>query len=242
MYYSPLEQFDIYVIKLCVFSEIYSLTNFTLFLVLIYNLFFFILNNKTNTIKIFYFYNIFYLFVCNLIKENIGLKEYKFIPYLFMLLFTFVFINLIGIIPYSFTLTSHISFTLTFALLTFFMATYLGLVKHKMEFFSLFLPKNTPLMITPFLIIIELVSYVARLFSLAIRLFANMMSGHTLLHILIKFSIILFFLGNIYSIVGLIPLIIVFIVFFLETAIAFLQGYVFSTLFCIYISDGLNLH
>jgi hypothetical protein len=107
MYYSPLEQFDIYVIKLCVFSEIYSLTNFTLFLVLIYNLFFFIftyflLNNKTNTIKIFYFYNIFYLFIC----------------------------NLIGTIPYI--------FILIFALLMSFMATYLGLIKHKMKFFSFF--------------------------------------------------------------------------------------------------------
>ena len=183
-----------------------------------------------------------YLFVLSLIDENINKNEYKFFPYLFFLLFFLIFVNITGIIPQSFTLTSHVSLTMTLSLITFLTATYFGLKYHGVNFFSLFLPSNTPLVITPFLIIIELISYIARLFSLGIRLFANMMSGHTLLHILAQFGGMLIFFGSVWFFGGLLLCFIIFVITFLESSIAFLQAYVFIILFCIYVGDGVNLH
>jgi ATP synthase subunit 6 len=177
-----------------------------------------------------------------LIVENVGIKYVKYISLIFFL-FLFLFLsNILGMIPYSFTVTSQFIFTFALALIFFFGATYIGLVKHRLRFFGLFLPDGAPLAIMPFIITIEIISYIARVFSLSIRLFANMMAGHTLLNILAWFCWSMFLALGIWLNIGIFPLIIIFLVTGLEMAIAFLQAYVFTVLVCIYLNDVIHLH
>ena len=145
-------------------------------------------------------------------------------------------------IPYSMTITSHLILTLYFSLAFFIGNNLIGICYHKEKFFVLFLPEGVPVMIIPFLIIIEYVSYFSRIFSLAIRLFANMLSGHILLKILICFiwAILVSNLINWFWI--LLPLTIVFVVIGLEIIISFLQAYVFLVLISIYFNDVVNTH
>jgi len=133
----------------------------------------------------------FYQLVKNIIKSNTLLKRYQYFSILFYL-FIFIFIsNIMGLIPFSFTLTSSFIITFFLALTHFIGINILGLVFHRWNLMNLFLPSGAPLLITPLLVLIEIVSYFARVFSLSIRLFANMMSGHALLKILIGFSWVL---------------------------------------------------
>ncbi len=143
-------------------------------------------------------------------------------------------------IPYSFAVTSHLIFTLFYSFCVFFSATYFGLFFYGVYFFNLFFPPGAPFILAPFLITIELVSYTARLFSLAIRLFANIMSGHTLLKILASFTSLLFQAGS--GVLMLIPFIIISLVIGLETIIGGLQAYVFTTLTSIYLNESFYLH
>jgi F-type H+-transporting ATPase subunit a len=126
-------------------------------------------------------------FVTNIVKDAISIKKYSFIL-LFYVVFLFIFLsNILGMIPYSMTITSHLILTLYFSLAFFIGNNLIGICYHKENFFVLFLPEGVPVVIIPFLILIEYVSYISRIFSLAIRLFANMLSGHILLKILICF-------------------------------------------------------
>ena len=153
--------------------------------------------------------------------------------------------NLSGMIPYAFTVTSHLSVTMFLSNIVFWGATIISLQKYTLGMFSLFFPVGVSLIIILFLIFVETLSYMMRLFSLGIRLFANLMAGHTLMKILSLFSWSLFyddFLTNIvYNCLSIIPTIIIFLVTFLEIAIGFLQAYVFITLSIIYTNDGLNI-
>lgn len=145
-------------------------------------------------------------------------------------------------IPYSMTITSHAILTLYFSLAFFIGNNIIGVCYHKEQYFVLFLPQGVPLPIIPFLILVEYVSYISRIFSLAIRLFANLMSGHILLKILISFIWALM-LSNIFNWFWIIlPLGIVFIVIGLEMVICFLQAYVFILLIFIYLNDVINTH
>jgi ATP synthase subunit 6 len=183
-----------------------------------------------------------YGLVKGILKSNINLKRSQYFSILFFL-FTFIFLaNLTGLIPYSFTATS--SFVITFFLASthFIGINLIGVTQHRWEIQNLFLPSGTPIGIAPVLVLIEFISYIARVFSLSIRLFANMVSGHTLLKILIGFSWALINAGSIYFFVAFLPWIIVTLIMFLETLIAFLQAYVFVVLITIYINDVLNLH
>jgi ATP synthase subunit 6 len=181
--------------------------------------------------------------VRDITKENLYIVKQQYFAAQFYLFCTIALANLSGLVPYSFTITS--SFIVTF----FLAATYfsgINLVaawKNQWQTFNIFLPGGAPLAIVPFLIFIEGVSYIARVFSLSIRLFANMMSGHALLKILIGFAAALFatkseFLG----LVGLFPWVLVTTITYLELLIAFLQAYVFVILVTIYIGDVLNTH
>ena len=177
-----------------------------------------------------------------LVYRNVGLAVGQlYFPWLVFIFFTIAGLNLIGIIPFTFTITSHIIVTFFLSFTLFMGINIRALLDKKFHFFSLFLPSGAPMVIAPFLVIIELISYVARVFSLAIRLFANMMAGHTLLKILIGFSylIIVDSLTNNWPLffVGLIPFFLVYIITFLEVAIALLQAYVFTVLLCLYIKD-----
>ncbi len=151
--------------------------------------------------------------------------------------------NLIGLLPYSFTTTSHVSQTFTLSLSLFLGVTFIGFIVQKLKFFELFVPKDVVFVLIPFLIIIEIISYISRAFSLAIRLFANMVSGHTLLNILAGFSLSLFnFKFYHQRIFAILPFFVIFIIFVLEFCISFLQAYVFAVLICIYLNDSLHGH
>lgn len=183
-----------------------------------------------------------YNLVKSIIKSNTSSKRYQYFTTLFFLFGFILLANLVGLIPYSFTITSSFVVTFFLALSHFVGINIIGLLKHKWKITNLFLPSGAPLAIAPFLILIELVSYIARVFSLSIRLFANMMSGHALLKILIGFSWSLLAAGSIYMFLAVFPWIIVTVIMFLEALIAFLQAYVFTILVTIYINDVLVEH
>ena len=145
-------------------------------------------------------------------------------------------------VPYTFTVTSHIIFTFSLGMTTFIGLNIIGLRQHGLHFFSLFLPPGAPLALAPLLVPIELISYVFRVIALSVRLFANMMAGHTLLKILATFAWKMLSIGGIFLIVQLFPLAVIIAITGLELAIAFLQAYVWTTLTCLYLSDALNLH
>jgi len=176
-----------------------------------------------------------YEFIANMINDNIGHKGKKFFPFIFTL-FTFIlFGNLLGMLPYSFTFTSHIIVTFALAMFIFLFITLIGIFMHGFKFFSLFVPKGVPMLMLPLMIPIEIISYLSRPISLSVRLFANMMAGHTMLKIFAGF---VFSLG----IFGIAPLIIDVALTALEVLIAILQAYVFTILTCIYLNESINLH
>jgi F-type H+-transporting ATPase subunit a len=148
--------------------------------------------------------------------------------------------NLLGLIPYSFTYTSHIAVTFSLALVAFIAANVAGFRKHGFGLFHLFLPKGIPVFLAPLMIVIELISYLARPFSLSIRLFANMMAGHLILKLFASFSAML--AGSSLAVLGIVPLLLNIGVTGLEFLVAVLQTYVFTLLTCLYINDAINLH
>jgi ATP synthase subunit 6 len=185
---------------------------------------------------------IMYIVVRNIIKNNLSLKRYAYFTILFFL-FIFIFTsNMLGLIPYSFTLTS--SFVITFYLASshFIGINIIGTFHSQWKIFKIFLASGVPLVIVPFLTIIEVVSYIAKVFSLSIRLFANMMSGHALLKILMGFAWNLLIAGGGYTILAVLPWVVVTLIFYLEATIAYLQAYVFAVLIIIYLSDTVTAH
>ena len=137
--------------------------------------------------------------------------------------------------PYSFTFTSHIAVTFAMAIVIFVGVTILGFVKHGVHFFAFFLPAGSPMFIAPLLIVIEIISYLSRPISLSVRLFANMLAGHTLLKVFAGFIVSL-------GVFGVVPLAFVIALTGLEFVIAFLQAFVFTILTCLYINDALHMH
>ncbi len=188
------------------------------------------------------FFEKFYLFILDLLKENLGKSFVFFFNLIFTVFFLILLANLQGMIPYTFTITSHLVSTFFLSLSLFIFLNILGVLKHGFNFFNLFLPAGAPLILSPFLVVIELISYVARVFSLAIRLFANLMAGHTLLKILAEFGTVMLLQLRLGFLGAIFPILIVFLVTGLELAIAGLQAYVFTVLVCIYLNDALNLH
>jgi len=178
---------------------------------------------------------LFYEFIANMINDNIGHGGQRFFSLIFTL-FTFIlFGNLLGLLPYSFTFTSHIIVTFVLAMFIFLFVTLIGIFIHGFKFFGLFVPKGVPMLMLPLMIPIEIISYLSRPISLSVRLFANMMAGHTMLKIFAGF---VFSLG----IFGIAPLIVDVALTALEVLIAILQAYVFTILTCIYLNESINLH
>jgi F-type H+-transporting ATPase subunit a len=153
-----------------------------------------------------------------------------------------LFTNLIGMVPYSFTATSHLVITFGLSFSLFFGITIVGFIHHGLHFFSFLLPKGAPLILAPLLVVLELVSYGFRAISLGVRLFANMMAGHTLVKILSGFAWTMLSVGGILSVASVLPFLIVFALIGLEIGVACLQAYVFTILICIYLNDAINLH
>lgn len=177
-----------------------------------------------------------YEFVANMIRDNVGKEGFHYFPFIFTL-FMFVLVgNLLGMLPYSFTYTSHIAVTGALALVVFAGVTLIGFARHGVYFLRLFFPHGAPLATAPILIPIEIISYLSRPFSLSVRLFANMMVGHIMLKVLAGFVVSL---GVVF---GIVPLAATVGVTILEFGIAFLQAYVFTILSCIYLNDAINMH
>ncbi len=178
---------------------------------------------------------LFYEFIANMIRDNVGSAGKKFFPFIFSLFIFTLFGNILGMLPYGYTFTSQIAVTFFMAIVVFLGVTLIGLAKHGLHFFSLFFPHGAPLFTAPILIPIELVSYLSRPISLSVRLFANMTVGHVLLKVLAGFVVAL-------GIFGVVPLAVLVAITALELLVALLQAYIFTILCCIYLNDALHLH
>ena len=170
-----------------------------------------------------------YEFVAGMIRDNVGAEGRRYFPFVFSL-----FGNLLGMIPYTFTFTSHIIVTFALAIVVFLGVTAIGFVRHGARFLKLFVPSGVPIALLPLLVVIELLSYLIRPVSLSVRLFANMLAGHTMLKVFGGFVVGLGILG------GWAPLAFIVALTGLEIGIAFLQAYVFTILTCIYLHDAMH--
>ena len=177
-----------------------------------------------------------YDFVASMVRDNVGSGGKIFFPFIFTLFLFILFGNILGMVPYNFTYTSHIIVTFGLAGFIFLAVTLIGLAKHGIGFLKFFVPSGVPYALLPILIPIEVISYFVRPISLSLRLFANMMAGHTMLKVFASFIVLLGFLG------GWAPLLLVVILTGFEIMIAVLQAYVFTILCCLYLNDALHLH
>ncbi len=182
------------------------------------------------------FVELIYSAIRDTLKNNAGAKAEKFMPIIFSIFLFIVACNLCGMLPYSFTSTSHISVTFALAAVVFILVTCVGFIYHGLHFLSLFLPSGVPLWLAPLLIVIELFAYLARPVSLSLRLAANMIAGHVLLKVLAGFMVVLPLFGKFLPM----PFIVMLIGF--EIFVAILQAYIFTILSCVYLNDALNLH
>ena len=177
-----------------------------------------------------------YEFIAGMVRDNIGSKGREFFPLIFTIFIVVLMGNMLGMIPYSFTYTSHIAVTMGLALSIFIFVTILGFVKHGTHFFSLFCPAGVPWALKPLIIPIEILSYLIRPVTLSVRLFANMMAGHLMLKVFAGFSVAMG-VG-----LGILPMFFNVALIGFEFLIAFLQAYVFTILSCIYLKDAIELH
>jgi ATP synthase subunit 6 len=177
-----------------------------------------------------------YSFVLNIVKQQAGNNALEHVPLIFSIFLIILASNLIGLLPFSFTPTSHLILTFSLAFTCNFGIAFIGFKKHGMKFLQLFVPKGGPKWLFPLITTIEFISYLLRTFSLAIRLFANMMAGHTLLHILSSFAI--GFINSTSFGESIFAFVVILAVILLELGIAFLQAYVFIVLLCIYLNDS----
>lgn len=176
-----------------------------------------------------------YEFVANMVRDNVGSDGRKYFPFIFSLFMFFLVGNMLGLLPYSFTFTSHLAVTFGMAMVVFIGTTVIAFAKHGVKFFGFFLPHGTPIFVAPLLVPIEILSYFFRPISLALRLFANMTAGHTLLKVFGGFVVAM-------GVAGVVPLVAVVAVTGIELIIAFLQAFVFTILTCIYLNDALHMH
>jgi len=240
---NPMHQFIVYRIgpEISLGNIDISFTNASLFMIIsalaIISVFF--VGTKRKTIvptKIQLLTELSYTFVSKMISDTAGSKAKPYFPFIFSLFMFVLFCNMLGMLPYSFTVTSHIIVTFALAAIIFVGVTIIGFVNHGVGYLKLFIPSGVPVVLLPLIVIIEIISYLARPVSLSVRLFANMMAGHTMLKVFGGFVISLGIIG------GWLPLSFTVALTGLEILIAFLQAYVFAILTCIYLSDALNLN
>ena len=245
---SPLEQFEILLIyPFSLFGLVdISFTNavFYFFVIFFFIFFFHFLgfyNMKLLSTNFFVtFLEFIYTFIFGMIRQQSGLYGQSYFPYFLFTFWFILFSNLFGLLPFGFTVTGHIVITLFFALSYNFSFFLYGLANHGFKFFMLFVPKGSPVALLPLLIVIEILSYLLRTLSLSIRLFANMMAGHTLMFILSTFIISFLSIGVFGILPGFLTFILLLFIFLLEAGIAFLQAYVFVILLSIYLRDGVS--
>ncbi len=235
----PLEQFEI-----IYFGSIAGIpiNNSLLYLIIVYLVirFFFgmvLYNLRVVPYNLQTFIEQIYNFVFGLVKQQINTSGYPYFPMIFTLFLFILVANLVGMTLYSFTLTSHVTIAFTLSFSFFISIIIVGILIQKASFVNTFIPSGAPKALKPFLIGIEIISYFSRPFSLGIRLFANLMAGHTLLAILANFT---FLISKKSFVISLIPFFLIVAIVGLEAMIAALQAYVFTVLVCIYLNDSIH--
>jgi F-type H+-transporting ATPase subunit a len=182
-----------------------------------------------------------YEFIASMIRSTAGSEGMKFFPLVFSLFMFICVTNLVGIIPYAFTVSTHLIVTATLALLVFFIVLFYGLYKNGLKFFKIFMPSGVPIFVLPLVIVIEIISFLLKPVSHSVRLFANMLAGHIALKVFAGFVAMLgVSLGAIGWIGGIAPLALTVALTALELLVAFLQAYVFAILTCIYLNDAIH--
>ena len=177
-----------------------------------------------------------YEFVAGIVRENLGEEGKKFFPWVFTIFIFILTLNMLGMIPGSFTVTSHIIVTFALAAMVWVVATIVGFVRHGVGYLKLFVPDGVPIWLMPLIVPIEIVSYLIRPISLSVRLFANMMAGHTMLKVFAGFAVSLPFVAK------ALPVIFTAAFTGLEFLVSFLQAFIFTVLTCIYLNDAVNMH
>ena len=181
-----------------------------------------------------------YEFVANTVRSSAGAEGMKFFPLVFSLFMFICVSNMIGIIPYTFTVSSHIIVTAALALLVFLTVLVYGFYKNGLKFFKLFVPSGIPVVILPLVVLIEIISFLSRPISHSVRLFANMLAGHITLKVFASFVTMLGAMGVAGWAGAVLPLSLTVALTALELLVAFLQAYVFTILTCIYINDAIH--
>jgi F-type H+-transporting ATPase subunit a len=181
-----------------------------------------------------------YEFIASTIGSTTGKEGMRFFPFVFSLFMFILAANLIGLVPYTFTVTSHIIITIALAMSVFLTVVGYGVWKHGLHFFGLFVPKGIPIFILPLIVFIEVLSFISRPISHSVRLFANMLAGHITLKVFASFITLLGGLGAVGIAGAVLPLAMVIGLTALELLVAFLQAYVFTILTCIYLNDALH--
>ena len=246
---SPLEQFEVssllsFNAPILGYLNI-SLTNLALYSIIVLSLIIsihYMSNNENKIVPSKWYIALESLFasINSMVKEQLGKELY--LPFIYSLFFFILIANLTGNVPYSFTITTSIMVSIGLSFTILIAVTILALSIHKLHFFSFFVPSGTPLALVPLLVLIELVSYLARAFSLGIRLFANVVAGHTLMKILATFLYQMFSSTLIIATITLIPFTIFLAIIGLELAVSIIQAYVFTILTCSYIKDAIEFH
>ena len=240
---NPMHQFNVYKIgpEIKINGIDLSFTNASLFMLIsgIFISLFLLFGTKDRKIvpgKFQLISEMLYNFISKMISDTAGKKAKPYFSFIFSLFIFVLFCNMVGMLPYSFTVTSHIIVTLAFAMFIFIGVTILGFVIHGFKYLKIFVPSGVPMVLLPIIMIIEIISYLSRPVSLSVRLFANMMAGHTMLKVFGGFVI------SLGLVAGWLPLTFSVALTGLEILVAFLQAYVFAILTCIYLNDALNLH
>jgi ATP synthase subunit 6 len=250
MIFTPLEQFQIIsLIPLHIIFLDFSFTNLLLISLLTLFIFTSLVYFSSKKDSFFFIPHIWQSLleiinetVSSLLYDNINEKGEKYFPFITVIFLFIVLVNLIGLVPYSFTVTSHLIITVTMSFAIFIGINIIGIKIHKQNMLSLFLPSNTSFGLALLLVPIEFVSYIFKPISLGVRLFANLMAGHTLLKVIIGFSWSMLLLENVISFFHVVPLLVIVVLFSLELGVALIQAYVFTILTCIYLNDSINLH
>jgi F-type H+-transporting ATPase subunit a len=249
MIYSPFEQFELNVyffsfLNIKSLSIDFSITNSFLtllfvLLLLVLLLIFTNYNTKFFTNGLNLVFELIYKFILLLLKEQTGIKGLKYFPLIFNVFMLILLMNLLGLFPYNFTISAQIAVTFTLALSFFIGFILIGFNQQGVSFLKIFVPSGIPNWLLPLLVLIEIMSFFLRPLSLSIRLFANMLAGHVLLHI-IAGAVIVALAFNLF--ISFIPWLFIIVFLILELGIAFLQAYVFSILLCIYLHDSIYGH
>lgn len=249
-YHSPLKQFEVKpLIELEAFGYDLSFTNSSLMLALVVAgiISFFAFGTRDSSLVPSRFQALvewLYESIAGMVKDNVGTEGKKYFPFILSIFLLVLGANLLGMLPYSFTATSHVALTFSLALFAFIVVNIIGFARHGLKYLGLFVPQGVPAWSVPIISIIEIISYLIRPFSLAIRLAAAMTAGHIVMKIFAGFIISLaaLSLGGFEYVLSLFPMAFAFGLVGLELLVSFIQAFIFSILVCIYLNDAVNMH